>query len=160
MLDIEFYNHAEVTSALDWQAFAVVVCATSMAGVGSAIAAESDVLVGLGVGAATGIIGWLVWSLITLGVGVRVFGGDADYGQMRRDIGFAFAPLAIGIVPWLGFVGAAWSLVASTIGIREGMDFSTKAAILTVIAGWVAWLLLSVVLQLVAGFSLSPLLTF
>ena len=73
-------------------------------------------------GALTGVIGWLVWSAMSLVVGRYAFAGTSDYGEMLRVIGFAFAPLAIGIIPWLGFVGALWSLVAAVIAIREGVD--------------------------------------
>jgi hypothetical protein len=156
LLDVDFYNEAEHDSSLNRQSFVVVVVATLMSGVGSALATETNVLVGGLVGAVTGVVGWLVWSWLALVVGTRVFDGTADYGEMVRVIGFAFAPLAIGVIPWLGFVGAAWSLVAATIGIREGMDFSTKRAIATVAVGWAAWLLLSVIVQWLIGVTLMP----
>ncbi|MGI9529036.1 MAG: YIP1 family protein [Acidimicrobiia bacterium] len=160
MLDADFYNEAEVDRSMTVQAVCVVIVATTLSGIGSAIATDASIVLGAIAGGLTGVLGWLLWSWIALVVGTKVFKGLADYGEMIRVIGFAFAPLAIGVVPWLGFVGAAWSLVAATIGIREGMDFDTKRAIGTVAVGWGAWLLLSVLVQVVLDIELLPRLPF
>lgn len=160
LLDVDFYNRAESDASLDWQAAITVALATSLSGVGSAIAAEGNALVGAAVGLLAGLAGWLIWAALALLVGTKLFGGTADFGEMRRVLGFALAPLAIGVVPWLGFVGAAWSLVAATIGIREGLDFDTPKAIGTVVVGWAAWLGLSVLVQWVADVTITPSLPF
>ena len=73
---------------------------------------------------------------------------------MRRVIGFAYAPLAIGIVPWLGFIGAAWVLLAAIVAIREGMDFSTKRSVATMIIGWGAWMLVTLALNVILGWDM------
>ncbi|MGI9666351.1 MAG: YIP1 family protein [Acidimicrobiia bacterium] len=160
MLDVDFYNQAEADKSLTWQAGIVVVLATGLNGIGSAIATESNVFAGAAVGALVGVVGWLIWSAIAVGIGVKVFKGTSDYGEMLRVIGFANAPLAIGVIPWLGFIGAVWSLLAAVVGIREGMDFTTKRAIATMIVGWLAWLLLAVAVQIVIGVDLKPSLPF
>lgn len=160
MLDADFYNEAEADRSMTMQATVVVLVATTLSGIGSAVATDTSLLVGAIAGGITGVVGWLLWSWIALVVGTKVFQGLADYGEMLRVIGFAFAPLAIGVVPWLGFVGAAWSLVAATIGIREGMDFATRRAVATVAVGWGAWLLLSILVQWVLGIELLPRLPF
>ncbi|MCL1593860.1 MAG: YIP1 family protein [Actinomycetia bacterium] len=140
MLDSVFYNRAEVERGLEIQALVVVVVANGMAGFGSSVATDTNILGGIGLGILSGVFGWLIWSLVAMIVGTRVFHGTSDFGQMRRVIGFAYAPLAIGVIPWLGFIGAAWVLVAAVIAIREGMDFSTKRSIATMALGWGAWL--------------------
>lgn len=160
MLDSDFYNEAEADRSMTAPAAWVVFVATTLSGIGSAIATDANLLFGALAGGLTGLVGWLIWSWIALVLGTQVFKGKADYGEMLRVIGFAFAPLAIGVVPWLGFVGAAWSLVAATIGIREGMDFTTKRAIATVAGGWLAWLLLSIAVQWVLDIELLPQMPF
>lgn len=155
LLDVDLYNEVEADATLNRQAAAVVVIGTALAGFGSVAATDAHVFVGVITGIATGLIGWLVWSGISLVVGTRVFSGTSDYGEMVRVIGFAYAPLAIGVIPWLGFVGALWSLVAAVIAVREGMDFSTGRAVATMAAGWGLWLLLSVVVQAIVGFELA-----
>jgi hypothetical protein len=149
MLDVGFYNEVEHDRSATLPAFVVVLVATAVSGVGSAIATEANVVLGMLGGALTGVIGWLVWSAMSLVVGRYAFAGTSDYGEMLRVIGFAFAPLAIGIIPWLGFVGALWSLVAAVIAIREGLDFTTVRAVVTMVAGWATWLLLSVAVHAV-----------
>ena len=160
MLDADFYSEAESDSSMTAQAAIVVVVATTLSGIGSAIATDASVVGGAIAGVVTGVVGWLLWSWIAMLLGTQMLGGRSDYGEMLRVIGFAYAPLAIGVIPWLGFVGAAWSLVAATIGIREGMDFSTKLAIVTVAAGWFAWFALSILAQWVLGVELLPRLPF
>jgi hypothetical protein len=160
LLDVGFYNRAEAEPGLEAQAAVTVALATALSGIGAAIATEANLLVGAAVGMLAGLVGWLLWAALALLVGTKVFGGTADFGEMRRVLGFALAPLAIGVIPWLGFVGAAWSLVAATIGIREGMDFDTPRAVGTVIVGWAAWLALSVTVQWIADVTITPSLPF
>ena len=153
MLDVDFYNRAEDDTSLNTQAAVVVVVANGLAGIGSAIAAEAtsvrDLGIAMALGIVSGVVGWLVWAAVADFVGTRLFKGTSDFGEMRRVIGFAYAPLAIGIVPWLGLIGAAWVLLAAVVAIREGMDFSTKRSVATMIAGWGAWMLVTLALNIV-----------
>lgn len=159
MLDVDFYNTAEVDTSLNLQAGVVVIVANAMAGFGSAIAAEaesfSDVAAAIALGTLSGFLGWLLWSFVANVVGTRVFSGTSDFGQMRRVIGFAYAPLAIGVIPWLGFIGAGWVLVAAVIAIREGMDFSTKRSVATMIVGWSAWVLTTLAINIILDLDLD-----
>lgn len=147
LVDEDFYADVARNTSLLLQAAIVVAVANSLDGIGAAIATGSDPLAGAALGVVTGVVGWLVWTAIAYVIGVRVLGGDANYAEMLRVIGFAYAPLAIGIVPWLGFVGAAWALFAAVIAIRASMEFSTRRAILTTAFGWVAWLGLAVLVN-------------
>ncbi len=151
LLDAEFYKKVASDRALLRQAAAVVVLANLLGGVGAALATDSNVFAGAAIGVTTGLVGWLVWSGVAYVVGVRAFSGDADYLEMLRVIGFAYAPLAIGVIPWLGFVGAAWALFAAVVAIRESMEFSTQRSIATTALGWAAWLGLAVLLNGVLG---------
>jgi hypothetical protein len=152
-LDVDFYNEVEVDVSLNKQVTVVVVLANVLAGIGAALATGSPAYLGAIAGAITGLVGWIVWSAIALFIGTRFLGGTADFGQMARVIGFAFTPLVIGIIPWLGFVGAAWALLATVIAIREGLDVSTPRAIVAMLPGWFSWLLLSLIVQGAVGFS-------
>ena len=160
LLDAEFYNRAEHDRSLTKQAAAVVVVATTMAGVGSAIAIESNVFAGAALGLVGGLVGWVLWSALALVIGTKLFAGTSDIGEMLRVVGFSFAPLAIGVVPWLGLVGAVWTLVAAVIGVREGLDFSTKRAVFTMAIGWVVWLALSIGFQALLGIDIRPTFPF
>ncbi|MCL1599398.1 MAG: YIP1 family protein [Actinomycetia bacterium] len=158
MLDVDFYNRAEIDTSLNIQAATVVVVANGLAGVGSAIAAEStsaaEIGIAMALGILSGVVGWLVWSFVANLVGTRVFHGTSDFGQMRRVIGFAYTPLAIGVIPWLGFIGAVWVLLAAIIAIREGMDFSTKRSVATMVTGWGVWMVTTLALNIVLGWDM------
>jgi hypothetical protein len=151
MLDVDFYNRAEADTSLNVQAGIVVIVASGLAGIGATIAVEStstgDIVTAMALGVLSGVVGWLVWAAVATLVGTRIFHGTSDFGEMRRVIGFAYAPLAIGIVPWLGFIGAAWVLLAAVVAIREGMDFSTKRSVATMVIGWGAWVLVSLAIN-------------
>jgi len=160
LLDAEFYSDVAEDESLIGQAATVVVAANLLGGIGAALATESSVAAGAAVGVATGLVGWLVWSAVAYVVGVRVLGGDADYREMLRVIGFAYAPLAMGIIPWLGFVGAAWALFGAVLAIRESMEFSTQRAIATAALGWAAWLAIAILLNGLLGWDLLTSLPF
>lgn len=155
-LDLDFYNEAEIDRSLTVQATLVVVVATGIGGVGSAIAQEDASIVAAVVGGMiAGVAGWLLWSLASWLIGTRVFDGDATFGAMVRVIGFAFAPFVIGVIPWLGFPAAIWVFIATIVAFREGLDVSTVRALGTMAVGWVLWLGLTVVLNIVLDVQLN-----
>lgn len=169
-LDPEFYNRVEGAPGLTRQALVVVVVANALAAVGAWIGSENTqdlfgadiwssvrgwlgigdfpipgeggIFVMVGVGVFLAVVGWIVWAITTSVVGTKVFKGSTDVGEMLRVLGFAQAPRVIGVVPFLGPVGAVWVLAASVVAIREGLDFSTGRAIGTAIGGWLVWILL------------------
>lgn len=94
--------------------------------------------------------GWVAWAAITLWIGTRLFDGVADMGEMLRVIGFAYAPQVLGIVPCLGWlVGAIWSLVAGFVAVRQGLDLDNGKALVTVIFGFIVYVAIKGILNLV-----------
>jgi hypothetical protein len=152
-LDTDFYNTVERDTSFTPQALIVVVLANGLAGVGTAIAWSEVSLFGGIVGSiAAGLVNWVVWSALAVFIGTRLFGGTADMGEMLRVLGFAQAPLMIGVIPYLSVVGSVWMIVASVVAVREGLDFSTGRAIGTVVLGWPAWLILHVAVNAILPF--------
>lgn len=166
-LDLELFNKAERTPGMIWQAFGVVVVANGLAALGSwigyenitvdvvwspvrqwtgiggfPIPTEGGVVVVVGLGILSAVVGWVVWAATTSFIGTKVFKGTTDTGEMLRVLGFAQAPGVIGLIPFLGPVAAVWVLVASVVAIREGLDFDTPRAIGTAIGGWLVWIIL------------------
>jgi hypothetical protein len=160
LLDVDFFRDAATDKSLNVQAALVVVVASGMAGVGSAVAADVPVGASILVGIISGVIGWLLWSGVSFAIGTRVFGGDSDFTEMLRVIGFAFAPLAFGIVPYLGFPAAAWMLLASVIAVREGLDIPTPKALITMAAGWVLWFGTTIAITALLDFRLDAMWPF
>lgn len=86
-------------------------------------------------------VSWLVWALVTWLIGEYIFKGDAGWGEMARIIGYAKAPQilsALGFIPGLGWlprlIGWGWMLIATFIGVRQGLELSTGKTILTIVA--------------------------
>ena len=161
-LDISLYQEVEADTTANGQALTVVVLASLATGIGTGIASllgnhPIRFLWGLLIGLGTSIGGWLLWSLFAYWIGNAVFRGpktDATYGQLLRTLGFAnsagivrlfsFIPFVGGVVT---FVASVWVLVAGVIAVREALDFSTWRAIGTCIVGWVAYMLLLLLLS-------------
>ena len=175
-LDSDFYNLVERDPSLNGQAFFVVVIANGLAGVGAWIGLGEVVgseiwegvrawfafgtWIGLDDGGlpfavvaniALALTGWVVWAWTPGFIGARVFGGTTDFAEMARVLGFAQAPRVIAVIPLLGPVAAVWTLVASVIAIRQGLDLDTPRAIGTAIGGWLVWVVLQLGALLIAG---------
>lgn len=160
-LDVSLYNEVEADTSLDREALIVVVLAATLSGIGSFIsgllgASIGGALLGLVWGVIWGVIGYFIWAYLTWFIGTRLFGGTADPGELRRTLGYAYGPQALGIlnaipcVGWIGgLIGAIWSLVCGIIAVREALDTNTGNAVVTVIIGW---LVIFVVGLLVSAF--------
>jgi hypothetical protein len=137
-LDVDFYNTVENDASFTQQAGMLVALVGLLTGLGNSFVLKGFFLPIIW-GVIGALIGWVVWSFITDFVGRTFFGGESDLGQMMRVLGYAQAPLALGIIPFLSFIGVVWALVAAVVAIREGQDFTTGKAIGTVIIGWIAY---------------------
>jgi len=95
-------------------------------------------------------VGWLLWSYLAMLIGTRLFEGKADFWQMARTIGYAYAPTAVGILGLFSCIGSLISLIASLLAlalgffaVRETLGLSTEKAIITVIIGWIVMAVVS-----------------
>lgn len=104
------------------------------------------------------LIGWIGWAILTYFVGTVLFQGDTDIQEMLRVLGYASAPLLLGIfgfIPCLGWIasliGAILAFIAGFIAVREAMEFDTGKAILTVLISWVIAFAIRFAIALVLG---------
>lgn len=94
-------------------------------------------------------VNWAIWSGVTYFVGTQLFKGQATFDEMLRVIGFAYAPRMLAVIPCVGgIIGAIWSLVASYIGIKEGLDLDDTGTIVTILVGWLITVIISFILGL------------
>ena len=169
-LDTAFYNEVEADTSLTQEALTVVIIAAVATGIGSLGASLiggrgfGAAILALVVGIVLAIVGYYIWAYVTYFVGTRVFNGIAEPGELLRTLGYAYAPNVLGIfnlIPCAGgliaLVGAIWSLVAGIIAVREALDFDTGKAVLTVIIGWIAILLVNLAIGAVIGISVVGL---
>jgi hypothetical protein len=154
MLDIATYEEVEADTTATGQAATVVAIVAVCSAIGAWNGGLGAVIGGL-IGA---FVGWLVWAGVTYIIGDKVFGGTATWGELLRTLGFAQSPgilYILGIIPLLGglvrFVVWIWILVAGIIAIRQALDFSTGKAVLTAVLGWLALILLSIVMATIFG---------
>src|SRR4030042_2980460 len=90
------------------------------------------------------LLGWLLWSAVTLFVGTRFFKGEADLGQMLRVIGFAYVPLVLSIIPCVGgVIGIIWAIAAGFIAIRQGLALDDLKSFFTVGVGALVYIALT-----------------
>ena len=62
------------------------------------------------------------------------FGGQGNFIGMFRGIGYAAAPVAVGVIPFIGaFVGGVWAMAATVVAVREIHKISTGKAVATVL---------------------------
>ena len=145
-LDVDFYNTVENDDTYTAQAALLVAIVGALIGLGNALSPYTDGFFGpifWGIGGA--LLGWAVWAFVTDFVGRTFFGGESDVGQMLRVLGYAQAPLALSIVPVLGWIAVIWALIAAVVAIREGHDFTTGKAIGTVLVGWLIYVILAAI---------------
>ncbi|HNT75734.1 MAG TPA: YIP1 family protein [Anaerolineae bacterium] len=154
-LDTQVFAEIEADQTATTQAAMVVAIVAVLSAIGSGIGAAiggSGFLGSVIFSLVWTFIAWVVWSAVTFFVGAKLFGGEADMGEMLRVIGFSQAPLMLQIIPCIGgIVGAIWALAAGVVAVREGLDFDMGKAIATVAIGWVIVFVLNMILLSVLG---------
>lgn len=161
-LDVTLYQEVEKDTSLNREALMVVILATALSGLGALIGGIFS-----GFGAALlavvwtviwGIVGYYIWAYLTWFIGTRLFAGTAEPGELLRTLGYATAPRALGVLSFIPCAGAIialvagiWSLVAGIIAVREGLNFDTGKAIITVVIGWFVVFIIGALVATVLG---------
>jgi hypothetical protein len=161
-LDPTLYEEVECDETATTQALLVVVISSLSSGIGSALsqalAGEGAAGIGFGlvVGLFSALIVWFIWAFITNFVGTNFLGGNAEFGELLRTLGFSNAPgvlLILSFIPILGgflsFIVWIWGLAAMVVAVRQALDFSTGRAILTCIIGWIVAIVLLTIIGIV-----------
>jgi hypothetical protein len=101
------------------------------------------------------LVVWLIWSAVVYFVGTSFFGGQADIGEMLRVVGFAHAPMVLGIIPCFGWLlGLVWTLAALVVAVRQGLDVDTGKAVITGVIGFILVVILNLIVGSIFGVSL------
>lgn len=149
------FEEIEHDESATGQAALIVLVVAFVTGLGSALFAaftDSSSLGGFVSALIWAFLGWFIWSLISYFVGTTLFGGQATVGEMLRVIGFAYAPQVLSIIPCVGaLIGAIWSLIAGYIAIRQGLDVDDLRAFLTIVIGFVVYIIGSVIVNALIG---------
>jgi hypothetical protein len=163
MLDVEFFNKAEVDTSLTQEALMVVILVSLAGSIGSFIGGViaggfGSALLGLIVSLVAGVATYYIWAYITYFIGTQLFNADVDPGEMLRVLGYASGPRALSIlsfIPCVGWLialaGGIWALVAGFIGAREALDLDTTKTLITVFIGWLIIVIITAVIAAVLG---------
>jgi hypothetical protein len=169
MLDVEFYNKAEMDTSLTQEALMVVILVSVAGSIGSFIGGVisgslGSAVLALIVALVMGVVNYYIWAYVTFFVGTRLFNATADPGELLRVLGYASGPRALSIlsfIPCLGWLialaGGIWSLIAGFIGVREALDLDTTKTLITVVIGWVIILVITAVITAVLGIGAAGL---
>lgn len=148
--DEDVWEEIEYDEEAETEAAAVVVIAALLSALGAAIARAS---VGVFILQLLSVIAvsWLLWSAVTMLVGTQLFDAQTDFREMIRMLGYANAPLALGIlspIPCLGaiigLVGSLLALVLGFLALRQALALDTGKTIITIIIGWFIVFIVSV----------------
>ncbi len=165
MLDKEFYKEAEADTSLTQEALMIVVVVSVASAIGSFIAGlwvgtPGKAFLALIVNSALGVANYYIWSYVTHFIGTNMFNGDATPDELLRVLGYASAPRLLGLlgfIPCIGWLialaGAIWALIAGFYGVREALDLDTTETLITVVLGWLAVLIISMIVNGIFGFS-------
>src|SRR5436190_18254650 len=111
-LDVSLYEEVEHDKTATGQAAIVVLIAVLLPAIGSILLHFDPI--GLLKLIVAQLIAWVVFAFLTCIIGVKVFGGQADTGEMMRTIGFASTPMVLGIIPIVGgFIGGLWTIITT-----------------------------------------------
>jgi hypothetical protein len=143
--------------AEDESATAPAVGISALAAAIGGISGDSGVVSGIVVGAISGVIGLFIWTGLVFVTG-KLFGGKAPFIQLLRPVGFSAAPFAIGIIPILGIVGLAYSLVVQVRAVREVNEVGDGSAVATVLLPFGVVFIIAILLAIAVGFALMSAL--
>ncbi len=152
--NIPTYEEVEHDETATSQAAIVVGIVAVASAIGGAGQGTGAIIAGL----IAAYVGWLVWAGVTYLIGDKVLGGTATWGELLRTLGFAQSPgvlYILAFIPVLGwFVRLGvwfWLLAAGIVAIRQALDFSTGKAILTAVLGFLAYVLVAMILATLGG---------
>lgn len=93
---------------------------------------------------------WFLWTGILYVTGRLFATRQPSYKQLLSLTGFAYAPQALAILPWIGaLAGLTWSLAACFVGVRQGMSIENRKMALIFIISLVAYSSISLLSSLV-----------
>jgi len=91
---------------------------------------------------------WFAWVYITYMLAARVFGSVVHFGELTRVMGFAFAPVALGVliaiaplaVPF-GLLAFGITLMLTTAAVERVAEIEPRQAMLSTLGGFTVFLI-------------------
>ena len=91
---------------------------------------------------------WFAWVYITYMLATRAFGSVVHFGELTRVMGFAFAPVALGVliaiaplaVPF-GLLAFGITLMLTTAAVEQAAEIEPRQAMLSTLGGFAVFLI-------------------
>jgi len=156
-LDFAVFKEIESDPNATTEAAIVVTLASLLSALGTAFASHRffPSLIG---GLISGLVGWVVWAVVTYYLGKAMYKGTGTLESMLRVLGYASAPRFLGIfafIPCLGalaaLAGLILSLITGIMAISEGLDLETGQAIIVAVVGWIGLFIVTMVVHMLFG---------
>ena len=153
-LDTSVFDEIRTDTTATIPALVVAVVATLLAGLGGwlwwAVAGIPDkgkmFVQSLIFGSILSLLFWFIWIAITYVLLTQIFRARADLNELIRVMGFATAPLALGIlmfipeVDWgIGLCSIAFFFALTTIAVQSATDAPAGRALAANAAGFAIW---------------------
>jgi len=118
---------------------------------------------GLIFGAIVSVGVYFLWVFLVHLIGTRLFKGQADFGEVQRTLGFAWAPRAITILSFIPILGILisilawiWSIATGFIATRQSLDLdNTNAALTIIISAVVAFIVQAIIWSILGAIGLA-----
>lgn len=161
--DAAFYRGAANDERYNQQALTVVIIVAALSGLGAFLGnlLGGNILValfGLVLGVVVTGVSYYVWVYVVQYVGAQFFQGRATAPQLLRTLGYAYAPMALGLlsfIPCFGglvaLAGSVWSLACGFFAVREVHQLDDGKTLLTVIIGWVAVAIITAIVGIIGA---------
>ncbi len=160
------YKEVEEDTSFTTTAWLIVVVVAFLENLGSNASDNVGTwLIGAVVGTIGAVIAFAVGAFVVNWVGRTVFNADVTFNELVRTLGLAYVWHIVGVVGVLTAfsdglacllapaVFVAWivGLIASFMATKEALDLETVQTIATVILGWVAMIVVTVLIGMVLG---------
>lgn len=107
------------------EAALVAVVASLLAGLGG-YSPVGGSLASFGARLVTGVaVNWLLWAYVTRVAASLIYGGETTFPSLARVLGYALAPLALGMLSIFGCLGDLFGLVGWALTVVYGF-FATR----------------------------------
>ena len=159
--DATFYRQAANDERQGQQALLVVLIVAGLSAIGSFL---GNIFGGNFFGAfaalilslAAVVVGYYIWAYAVQWVGAQFFQGRGTTPQFLRTLGYAYAPMALGLlsfIPCFGglvaLAGSLWSLACGFFAVREVHQLDDGKTLITVIVTWIGVMLFIGIIRLI-----------
>jgi hypothetical protein len=162
----EVYKEVEQDTTFTQTAWLLVAVVAFLSQLGSSVSGNLlNWLIGAVVGTIFTVIGFAVGAFVINWVGRTVFSADVTFEELVRTLGLAYVWNIVGVIGVLGvlsetltcllapvtFIAAILGLISWFVAAKEALDLEWVQTVATVILGWIALFVVTLIAGVVLG---------